>query len=519
LSPERHCFDVGVFPYTYKLAGNRFAEREEEDERRRNEGQRPGRYDPPQPYYYPNPLRPKRKTNDRQYQPRDNYEDFYEYDNVYEDQTPLRWGYSKKRGRGRGRGRYPSSDNYRGRSQSWGHRGPRRPRGRGRPVSRGRRPYPRRGRTPNYDEYPSYEEHTQNAPHDNYVPRSFNRSRGRTFRRGRRPYPSASLGRNPNEAERQYPHENIASLNIPSTSSGRGEERYSLNTPSTSFGRGEERCTCTCNQHNCDPNNSHCVGCICRELEEERRKREDVIKTKSAGKKNDEKKEDAQKNKGEKKAQKLNRKKWGKRGKKASGDSRRCIAVVGHSFIEHLKQAISIERRDTGRNWEQIMGIEGEEMYARYWGLSGATRYKLTELTDYAEENEATRMILEMGSNDLCGLQDERHLADDIIIRVVKFMDQYQIMEKVLICYVTPRTDMQEGSLWTQSEFNERAINFNLRLKERSQDFQNIECWEHDGLTEANPQLFDRWGVHPHGTGMDIYKDSIMRALMYLHNK
>jgi hypothetical protein len=293
---------------------------------------------------------------------------------------------------------------------------------------------------------------------------------------------------------------------------GRGNYRYPVRRqyrgPSAAQGRNPETQSSTLNPQPStsapiDLSNYHCPGCRCRELEEERRRRDIERK-----REREEKMEDEH-NEAEKKKQKTQK-------KHTEDDKRRVIVAIGHSFLTHLGSHIGRIKKEDRMSWEEVMDIDQDNIKASVFGISGAKLENWSTLENHVKNNRATKVIIELGTNDLCGTENELDLADQLVLKAIKMMDEGKEVNKCLICLVIPRTEDPEHSKYKLEEFLDRMTKFNNRIKKQCDKQGDLEYWIHGGLEKPSKKMMDKKGVHPVKKGMDLYKASITRAIKYM---
>jgi hypothetical protein len=308
----------------------------------------------------------------------------------------------------------------------------------------------------------------------------YGRSRGYRGRAPSRGFPSASIGRNPVEEERRYDE----------------HERYESD-PQIPPGF---HCSC-CRYNNLDEvDEHHCPGCLCRELEESKREEERKKRNK----------DDSQPKSEVHVANKDKR--------KEKKDNRITVAVVGHSFVEHLKNAIWEKVENTGKSWEEAMLLHRDNVVPRYKGISGADHYSMSRLTNYIQTNNAIYAFLEMGSNDLTGVESPEYIANMVIDKLEAFMSDHPKLRKCLIGMAIPRIKIPESARYDFEQYRDRVHDYNKQIKARTRNNVALECWDHLGLMTPTERLLDDKGIHPEGPGMVYYMDSISRAIKYLAN-
>jgi hypothetical protein len=256
-----------------------------------------------------------------------------------------------------------------------------------------------------------------------------------------------------------------------------------------------------------DYSSYHCPGCRCREMEEEKRKQESDRKREKEEKMEEESLEkDKSKDKKKHKDQ------------EEEEDDRRVIVAIGHSFLTHLGSHIGRIKKEDRMSWEEVMCIDQEKIKASVFGISGAKLDKWPALEQHVKNNRATRVIIELGTNDLCGPENALDLADQLILKAIKMMDEGKEVKRCLICLVIPRTKDPEHSKHKLGDFLSRMKDFNSRIKKQCDKQDDLEYWIHGGLENPSGKMMDRKGVHPIKKGMDLYKESISRALIYMNS-
>jgi hypothetical protein len=205
-----------------------------------------------------------------------------------------------------------------------------------------------------------------------------------------------------------------------------------------------------------------------------------------------------------------------KRRKVADEEGNTIIAVLGHSFINHLTARIKfIANRDT-ISWEEVMSLEDEEVRVRYKGESGARRFYFPEFSNYVATNNAEKALIEMGSNDLMDQTNPGAMADQIVDRALELIRDNTTLTKCMLCCVIPRTKTKDSDRYNVRDFKKRMKDFNERLKYRVNRLDCLKYWVHDRLMEPTEDLMDDKGIHPRDHGMDLYVRSISRAISNL---
>jgi hypothetical protein len=193
-------------------------------------------------------------------------------------------------------------------------------------------------------------------------------------------------------------------------------------------------------------------------------------------------------------------------------DNRRRISVIGHSFVQHLEKEIRRRSIRDNKTWEECLDVEEENVKISVKGISGANLDLFWKLRHYVEDNGATRVVIDLGTVDLHGFSLPETVARKLIIACDYMMERNPMIEKILLCLATERSEMGSRQYWKKEDFNTRVKDFNLYLVDLMRDKNYLLSHVHTGLREPTKELM--WdGLHPEGEGMERYIDSIGIAI------
>jgi hypothetical protein len=74
----------------------------------------------------------------------------------------------------------------------------------------------------------------------------------------------------------------------------------------------------------------------------------------------------------------------------------------------------------------------------------------------------------------------------------------------------------KEFDIWKVTEFHGRSIDFNLQLDDRVKEHTKLDIWAHRELMKPKDEWMNKHGIHPIKEGMELYKESMRKALSHL---
>lgn len=94
------------------------------------------------------------------------------------------------------------------------------------------------------------------------------------------------------------------------------------------------------------------------------------------------------------------------------------------------------------KSWPEIMDLSNAKIIRCLKGIPGARAYNLWELDDYIRRNQPKSVIIQVGSNDLCGPKSVNRITDEIIQSCQTIINISPWLDNIIWCLVIPRIKM-----------------------------------------------------------------------------
>ena len=189
-------------------------------------------------------------------------------------------------------------------------------------------------------------------------------------------------------------------------------------------------------------------------------------------------------------------------------------AITGHSFVARLKTELK-EKYKAGLSWSESLDLVGTKTSLFINGISGITIDRFSEISDYLKDIQPQAVILEIGSNDLCGEGNVFNLVLKLYHEMQKLLQEVPSIQSIVWCHVTPRLKIKKSKKKLK-DYNKDVEEFNRLMKGRTNCMEKAHHWRHRGLTRPTWLLMSD-GLHPDTIpGLFRYLTSIGDACKWL---
>ena len=161
------------------------------------------------------------------------------------------------------------------------------------------------------------------------------------------------------------------------------------------------------------------------------------------------------------------------------------VAVVGHSFVRRFKDRLDQERRSYKQQLEVSHCVDSITMY----GKGGAFADQI--LSNF-EPVSTDILILDLGTNDLCGSLDGKTLATKVCAYIEDYLRKFPNLQRVFIFEIVERDRTRNVP---KGKFDyERGI-YNRKIQDAANFNSKIYFCKHTGLSDIKKWSND--GIHP----------------------
>lgn len=189
--------------------------------------------------------------------------------------------------------------------------------------------------------------------------------------------------------------------------------------------------------------------------------------------------------------------------------------IIGHSFVSRLRKRVK-ERMTPADTWADMFNLDGVELQLE--GIAGAKIGNMDAMAGYIRQVRPDIVILDLGSNDLCGPNDIAYMAGEMSTNCCSWVDDMNAYVKSLVwCHVTKRLKLNSPHK-TLATYNTEVATFNQMVVNGTALRRELHHWKHSGLTNPTWEMMED-GVHPDTTlGSWRYQKSLSRAIKFAKN-
>ena len=185
-------------------------------------------------------------------------------------------------------------------------------------------------------------------------------------------------------------------------------------------------------------------------------------------------------------------------------------AIIGHSFVTRLHDELMRKSREEGLTWSQSLDLNHCRVTPFLKGQGGAHVHDIDNLEWFITSIKPNAVVLEMGSNDLCGPRELEDIATDLVARCVDILANHDEVQALIWCHVIRRNKLYSDHK-DKSQYNKDVPTFNRLVVEKIKPIARLHHWKHQGFQIPSFYLLGD-GVHPNTeAGMERYIQSISR--------
>ena len=179
------------------------------------------------------------------------------------------------------------------------------------------------------------------------------------------------------------------------------------------------------------------------------------------------------------------------------------VAIVGHSFVRRFNDGLKRTRRTSA----QQLGVNNSVRSIYISGKGGAMADQI--LSNYAPAS-TNILILDLGTNDLCGSFDGATLAEKVTQYLEEYIERYPNLKLIYIFEIVERLRTRNIS---KKEFDYERFIYNKKMSELASRSSIIYFRKQEGLTCIKQWSND--GIHPNTAyGSNQYMMNIRRTIM-----
>ena len=179
------------------------------------------------------------------------------------------------------------------------------------------------------------------------------------------------------------------------------------------------------------------------------------------------------------------------------------VSIVGHSFVRRFNDGLKRTRRSP----KQQLGLNNSVGSIYISGKGGAMADQI--LSNYAPASTDI-LILDLGTNDLCGSFDGATLAEKVTQYLEEYIERYPNLKLIYIFEIVERLRTRNIS---KKEFDYERFVYNRKMSELASCSSIIHFRKQEGLTRINQWSND--GIHPNTAyGSNQYMMNIRRTIM-----
>lgn len=202
------------------------------------------------------------------------------------------------------------------------------------------------------------------------------------------------------------------------------------------------------------------------------------------------------------------------------------IAVLGHSFVSHLKRK-TFQKGNVETSIRLDLGLNHTE--ARYFGAPGLTTAGVRRFKRHVREFGPHVVVLLLGENDMHeqtakGYSNSPTLFAKRLVSVASLITAWSGGSKVIIGQLMPRF-WSHTNVYFQYYYNEWAEDVNFELVKMTKNVPGVCFWRHKFICEGDslifrqiPHLFDKGGVHLNVKGEIYLLRSLKHAVLHFRD-
>ena len=179
------------------------------------------------------------------------------------------------------------------------------------------------------------------------------------------------------------------------------------------------------------------------------------------------------------------------------------VAIVGHSFVRRFKDQLDQVKRPYKDQLDVSNYVDSIYLHGKGGALTDQILSKFSPLsTDI--------LILDLGTNDLCGTFDGETLANKVSTYLDDYMRDFHRMKSVYIFEIVERERTRNVS---KAKFDFERKVYNSKIQEIASSNPKITFCKHVGLNDMKKWSND--GIHPDTRfGTNQYMNNVRNVIL-----